>query len=953
MSAGKLTLPEADDTSTSATEENKATYTVGLDSQPTGTVTVTVASGDTKVATVSPKTLTFNAQNYAAQTVTVTAVPDALDNAGDKRTTTITHTVSATGTDYAAVTADSVTVEVTDDEDAPSGAITLAASPASLAEAANATTVTVTATLPGSVARDTDTAIAITVGKSTDAATEGTDYATVEDFTLTVDAGKLTGTRTFSLNPTQDIIDEGTGETLSVTGTTSVSGLSVTGTEITITDDDAAPTGAITLSVNPTSVGEAANATTVTVTATLPGTTTRNADTAIAITVGAGTDAATEGTDYANVDGFTLTVSAGSRTGTKTFSLDPTQDTIDEGTGETLSVTGTTSVSGLSVTGTEITITDDDAASTVATLSALAASTSTNAGGTFTTLDIGTFASGTTAYTATVAVTRSHAKVTPTASDSGATVKVGKKGTTLAAVSSGSASSAIALDVGANEIRVEVTAEDGTTSTTYTVTVTRLWTTLSVSSGDGSLGLAWTAPSGTVDGYDVLYTSAPKTGEGSVADNAAVQTGAEATAATGWLAVSRSGTTASQTISSLDNGTAYRVRVRAKGPGGNSGWVTGTGTPVELPALQFTERSYEIPEGNSAAITLTASFAPEADIAVGIGYTSGNATPASSAGACQAGWDHRMIPSSVTLSEGETELEIPVTSCDDDLHEDERSSESFTLTIEPGAGYKLGDPASAKVAILDDDTGFAPPGKPVLEAVTSGDDAPTATTLSFMVSCVRQGSGPTTGYALTAVARDDPSLSREQIFPSELCGSGGPMTLTGLPPRPAATTWVVTAIARAQRGGNGLASEPVELATLADTPPQDAAPLTADGIVRGCAFGTQGPRDVQLHGELQRVAGRRPGADVAVVRDVGRRDRGPGEGLGEDMDGACAAGDVARGGGGAARRAELRRAGRGVRVRRACAVEQPVRVRRRIGVVPGERQLCPGGRRSRRAKSRI
>ena len=209
---------------------------------------------------MSPATLTFTAQDYAAKTVTVTAVPDALDNAGDKRTATITHTVSATGTDYDGESAASVTVEVTDDEDATTGAITLAASPDSLAEAANATTVTVTATLPGSVARDTDTAITVKVGDSADAATEGTDYATVEDFTLTVDAGKLTGTRTFSLDPTQDTLDEGTGETLSVTGSTAVSGLTAGSDQITITDDDDAPE----LSVDAPSVTEGAGGSTAT-----------------------------------------------------------------------------------------------------------------------------------------------------------------------------------------------------------------------------------------------------------------------------------------------------------------------------------------------------------------------------------------------------------------------------------------------------------------------------------------------------------------------------------------------------------------------------------------------------------------------------------------------------------------------------------------------------------------
>ena len=113
------------------------------------------------------------------------------------------------------------------------------------------------------------------------------------------------------------------------------------------------------------------------------------------------------------------------------------------------------------------------AQSTDATLSALTASSSTSAGGTFTALGIGTFAASTTTYTASVANARTHVKLTPTVSDSNATVAV-RKGTTgnFASVTSGSASAAIPLDVGSNAITVRVTAQDSTTKD-YTVTVTR------------------------------------------------------------------------------------------------------------------------------------------------------------------------------------------------------------------------------------------------------------------------------------------------------------------------------------------------------------------------------------------------------------------------------------------------------------------------------------------------
>ena len=107
-----------------------------------------------------------------------------------------------------------------------------------------------------------------------------------------------------------------------------------------------------------------------------------------------------------------------------------------------------------------------------ATLSALTATSSTSASGSFTSLNIGAFASGATSYTAAVENTVTHVKLRPTVNESNATVKVGK-GSSLTTVSSGSASSAIALAVGANALKVEVTAHDGTTKKTYTVTVTR------------------------------------------------------------------------------------------------------------------------------------------------------------------------------------------------------------------------------------------------------------------------------------------------------------------------------------------------------------------------------------------------------------------------------------------------------------------------------------------------
>ncbi len=148
-----------------------------------------------------------------------------------------------------------------------------------------------------------------------------------------------------------------------------------------------------------------------------------------------------------------------------------------------------------------VTVTRAAAASANANLSALAAASATSAGGTYTALSFGTFAKATLSYTASVPNATTHVKLTPTVEDTGkATLKVGKSGS-LSSVNSGTASAAIALDVGANVLKVEVTAEDGTTKQTYTVTVTRAaaagsfggLTGVNAVVGDGKITVSWNA----------------------------------------------------------------------------------------------------------------------------------------------------------------------------------------------------------------------------------------------------------------------------------------------------------------------------------------------------------------------------------------------------------------------------------------------------------------------------
>ncbi|MFY7886082.1 MAG: cadherin-like beta sandwich domain-containing protein, partial [Dolichospermum sp.] len=104
------------------------------------------------------------------------------------------------------------------------------------------------------------------------------------------------------------------------------------------------------------------------------------------------------------------------------------------------------------------------AISTDATLSAL-----TTTAGTI----VPSFASSTTAYTASVSNATTSVTVTPTKAQTNATIEVRINNGSYATVASASASSALSLNVGANPIDVRVTAQDGTTIKTYTITVTR------------------------------------------------------------------------------------------------------------------------------------------------------------------------------------------------------------------------------------------------------------------------------------------------------------------------------------------------------------------------------------------------------------------------------------------------------------------------------------------------
>ena len=486
LSRESVTLQEVDNEQTSDDKEHERTYTIKLDSQPSAKVTVSVTSDDATKATVNPSSVEFETGNWSEpQTITVTSVDDTLDNAGDKRTTGISHAVIAAGKDYenedvadvevtvvdnegtavvtlvldpetinesgsansSAVTAKmngtsgqavtltvssapvdpataddytqtgstltiaagakvssgtvkitavdnkvdapdktvtisavsaggngvsnpaNVTLTIADDDAAP-GTLTLSVDADkdkdgrqdSVSEGDGAKTMRVTATLGGTTRFAVDKEVTVTVGKASDSAAEGTDYATVADRTITIAAGAASGHVDVALTPTADALHE-SDETISIEGT--LTDVTVTHTSVKITDDDAAP-GTLALSVDADkdtdgmqdSVSEDGGTKIMRVTATLGGATRFSVDKEVMVAVGKASDSAAEGTDYATVPEQTITIAAGAASGHADVALTPKNDAIYEGE-ETISIEGT--LTGVTVTHTSVKIADDEA----------------------------------------------------------------------------------------------------------------------------------------------------------------------------------------------------------------------------------------------------------------------------------------------------------------------------------------------------------------------------------------------------------------------------------------------------------------------------------------------------------------------------------------------------------------------------------------------------------------
>ena len=775
--------------------------------------------------TVSPSSVSESA---SATTVTVTAAFSNTSTYGAAKTVAVTvgaSTDSATsGTDYAAVTGFDVTiaagsgsatgtftltptgdkivegdekisvdgtatgltvngteVTITDDD---STEITLTASPSSVSESASATTVTVTAATDGDTF-PADRTVTVSVGDTNDSATSGTDYAAVADFDVTIKEGKTSGKATFTLTPTSDTLVEG-NEKISVDGTTT--GLTVNGTSVTISDDDSAPAVNLTASLSgQTIISEGASATTVTVTAAFSNTSTYGADTTIAVTVGDSADSATLGTDYAAVTGFDVTIAAGKSSGTGTFTLTPTDDTLVEGN-ETISVKGT--YAGLTVNDAGVTITDDDGAPVI-NLTASPSSVSESASATTVTVTAAFSNSSTYGAAKTVSVTVGDSGDSAT-SDTDYTAVTGFDVTIAAGASSGTATFTLTPD---DDTLVEGN-ETLTVAGTSDLTVNGTSVTLTDDDGTPAINLT-ASPSSVAEsasGTTVTVTAAfsnsstygaAKTVSVTVGDSGdSATSGTDYAAVTGFdvtIAAGKTSGTGTFTLTPTDD-TLVEGNETISVDGASTG-LTVNGTSVTLtdddtpPAIDLTVKPSSVAESASAtSVTVTAAFSNSStygaakkvkvtvgksgdsaasgtdyaavtgfDVTVAAGKTSGTAT-------------FTLTPSDDTLIEGDETISVDgtttgltvngtsVTLSDDDATE-------VTLTASPSR-VKEGDSATTVT----------------VTAATDGDTFPADRTVRVKVG--KAGDGATSGTDYAAVSAFDVTLTAGKT------GGTGTFTLT-------------------------------------------------------------------------------------------------------------------------------------------------------------------------------
>ena len=408
---------------TPVAEGATVSFTISLNRAAPTALSVAVSVADTGgvLSGTAPRSVAF-ATSDNSKTITL---PTRDDNA-IKTASTVTVSL-ATGSGYTLGTATSASVLVTDNDTA---VWRVSAQPTEIAEGGSST-------ITLAVANGQTFAANQTVSLAVSGTASGSDYSlSATEVTLPAGASSVTATLTAR---DDDSVER--DETVIVTATHD--GQPIGSASVTIEDNDVA---VWTVSAQPTEIAEGGSST---ITLAVANGKTFAANQTVSLAV-SGT---ASGSDY-SLSATEVTFPAGASSVTATLTA---RDDASVESDETVIVTATHD--GQPIGSATVTIEANDVPlSNDATLSTLSLSG----------IDIGTFSSGTTDYSAIVEYDVASTTVTADPNDDGASVAVADaNGVTYGT------SRQVSLSTGDNEITVTVTAEDENAMKVYTVTVTR------------------------------------------------------------------------------------------------------------------------------------------------------------------------------------------------------------------------------------------------------------------------------------------------------------------------------------------------------------------------------------------------------------------------------------------------------------------------------------------------
>ncbi len=703
---------------------------VRLQSQPTATVTLSIRSSDTGEATVTPSTLKFAAtadirdlddpvyEWNVPREVTVKGVDDLEDD--NHQSFTITVTAASADTKYHGQSLRMSGVNLDDDDPE----VKLSLSDDSISE--NGGTTDVSAALT-EVSHQT---VTITFIHATGAYTVPSDANTI-----TIEAGETKSTDRVTLTAVDNTTD-------SPDRSGTVRGISspraeVVGAELTLEDDDDAPT--VTLAVADNTIKESsgtASETMTTVSATLSHASSE--DTTITVTPVSG--AYTVGSDA------TITIAAGeTENSSDTVSITAVNNTRDE-PDRSVTVTGSAANSheAGSVTGASLTITDDDAAPSI-TLTV--DDNSVGEGDGATTITVTATLDGTTRFAEATTVTVSVAgSGTAGAVDFGAVTDFDIE------IAAGAASNTGSFTLTPTDDALDETDETVTVSgASGSLTVNPA--TISLTDNDGAPSLSINSPSVTEgdSGSTTLtftVTLSPASGQQVTAAYADAGTGT-ATSGTDYAAIAGGtltfavGTTSrtfdvSVTGDATDEANETVVVSLSGATNATISTASGTGTITDdddAPTLSIDSPSVTEGDSGSTNLTFTVTLSAASGRQVTVDWAEGTG------GTATSGTDYTAITGgTLTFTAGTTSRTFDVSVTGDTTDE---ADETVVVTLSNAGNATIGT-ATGTGTITDDDA--APTVSIDSPSVTEGDSGSKNLTFTVTLSAA-SGQQVTVDYA--------------------------------------------------------------------------------------------------------------------------------------------------------------------------------------------------------------